>query len=353
MATSGYRRAMTITSAPRAAAARPVKRAGVTVLVWLLLLPGAAWSVIRFGGWETGPLVQLFAFTPYAAVWVWIPAVIAILARRWLGAAVAVVAAALLAVNVIPRALVDTDRGPTAGVPVQVMTANVLAGGADADTIMRLVRDHDVAVLAMQEFTPAIQSRLTAAGLDTLLPHSSVAAEYGTTGSAVYSRFPITAGGSERNGGGFLQAYGTIQPTGAGPLVIESAHPVAPYDVRVLDDWRGDLANQPRADPNGTPRILLGDFNATLDHKALRKLIARGYRDAADADGSGLVGTWGPYRGQPLPPVTIDHVLVDRRIGVRDVQVHDVPRSDHRSVLASLVVPGAGQAAVALDRARP
>jgi endonuclease/exonuclease/phosphatase family metal-dependent hydrolase len=40
--------------------------------------------------------------------------------------------------------------------------------------------------------------------------------------------------------------------------------------------------------------------------------------------------------------VTIDHVLVDRRIGVRDVQVHGLPRSDHRAVLASLTVPAAG-----------
>ena len=70
-------------------------------------------------------------------------------------------------------------------------------------------------------------------------------------------------------------------------------------------------------------------------------MISHGYRDAADADGAGLIGTWGTYNGHPLPPVAIDHVLVDRRIGVRDVQVHGVPRSDHRAVLASLMVPRA------------
>jgi hypothetical protein len=32
---------------------------------------------------------------------------------------------------------------------------------------------------------------------------------------------------------------------------------------------------------------------------------------------------------------------VDRRIGVRDVQVHGVPGSDHRAVLAALIVPAA------------
>jgi endonuclease/exonuclease/phosphatase family metal-dependent hydrolase len=332
---------MAITSAPPAANRRPGKRAGVTVLVWLFLLPAAAWSLIRFGGWETGPLVQLFAFTPYAAAAAWIPAVIAILSRRWLGAAVAVVAAALLGVNVLPRALADNDRGPATGVDLTVLSTNVLAGQADVQTVVNLVQEWDVSVLALQEFTPAIRSRLSEAGLDTLLPYSSPAPEWGTTGSAVYSRFPITEAGSRRNGGGFLQAYGTVQPPGAGPLAIESAHPVAPYDIRVLGDWRSDIAAQPRPEPGGPPRILLGDFNSTLDHRALRELIARGYRDAADADGSGLVGTWGPYDGDPIPPVTIDHVLVDTRIGVRDVQIHDVPRSDHRAILAALTVPGA------------
>ncbi|HET6531545.1 MAG TPA: endonuclease/exonuclease/phosphatase family protein [Actinoplanes sp.] len=331
---------MTMTSDAPAAATRSRKRPGVTFGVWLLILPGTAWSVIRLGGWETGPLVQVLAFTPYVAAAVWLPALVALLSRRWLAAAIAVVAAALLAVAVLPRAVAG-DRGPADGVGITVLTTNVLAGRADPQTVVNLVRDHDVAVLAIQEFTPTIQTRLTEAGLDRLLPYASVAAEFGTAGSAVYSRFPITAPGARRNGGGFLQAYGTVQPPGAGPLVIESAHPLAPWSVQVLDDWRSDLLNQPRPDPAGVPRILLGDFNATLDHVLLRALIGRGYRDAADADGSGLIGTWGPYDGDPIPPVTIDHVLVDRRIGVRDVQVHGVPRADHRAVLAVLTVPAA------------
>jgi endonuclease/exonuclease/phosphatase (EEP) superfamily protein YafD len=86
----------------------------------------------------------------------------------------------------------------------------------------------------------------------------------------------------------------------------------------------------------------MGDFNSTLDHAPVRRLIARGgYRDAADATGRGLLGTWGPYAGKPVPPVTLDHVLAARRIGIRDVQVHGVKGSDHRSVLATLLVPTA------------
>jgi endonuclease/exonuclease/phosphatase family metal-dependent hydrolase len=111
--------------------------------------------------------------------------------------------------------------------------------------------------------------------------------------------------------------------------------------MSVLPEWRSDLANQPRPDPAAPPRILLGDFNSTLDHQPLRALIARGYTDAADSAGAGLIGTWGPYDGDPIPPVTIDHVLVDRRVGVRGARVHRLPGSDHRAVVAALVVPPA------------
>jgi endonuclease/exonuclease/phosphatase (EEP) superfamily protein YafD len=330
---------MTITSSAPATKPARVRRAVRHVLLWLLVLPGAAWAVVRLSGGERGVLVQLFAFTPYVAAWSVLPVIAALATRRWLAAAVATVTLALFTVMVLPRALADGDRGPQGGVAVHVMTSNMLFGNADAATIVRLVRVNDVAVLAVQEFSPNAQRNLAAAGLGELLPYSSLGAEFGASGSGLYSRYPITDPGVRRNGGGFNQAYGTVQPPGAVAVTVESAHPLAPAALEMLGGWRDDLAAEPRTDPDGTPRILLGDFNSTLDHKPLRDLIAGGYRDAADATGRGLIGTWGPYDGDPLPPVTIDHVLADRRLGVGPVSVHDVRDSDHRAVVATLRVP--------------
>jgi endonuclease/exonuclease/phosphatase (EEP) superfamily protein YafD len=335
---------MTIISAPaenRAEVpARRNRKGALTVLFWLLLLPGLIWAVIRLGGWERGPLVQLFAFTPYVAAWSWLPAVLALATRRWTVGGIALAVAVALTVSVLPRALPARDRGPADGVRLSVMTSNMLFGNADPATIVQLVRDHDVAVLAVQEFTPDGREALAKAGLDDLLPYSSLADEPGASGSGVYSRFPVTATGDRRNGGGFRQAYATVRPPGAGPVIVESAHPLAPWSVRVIDDWRADLAAQPKPDPKGTPRILLGDFNATLDHGPLRDLIAAGYRDAAAATGKGLARTW-PEDNRFVPPVTIDHVLTDERIGVREVSVHPIPDSDHRAIIAELTVPAA------------
>ncbi len=126
---------------------------------------------------------------------------------------------------------------------------------------------------------------------------------------------------------------------GAPGVRVESAHPAAPYALDQIDAWRNDLAAQPAATPDGPLSILAGDFNATLDHAPLRALLDTGYADAAAAVGAGLTGTWGPYDGDLIPPVVIDHVLVDRRIAVRDVVVHPLPDSDHRMVLADLRLP--------------
>jgi endonuclease/exonuclease/phosphatase (EEP) superfamily protein YafD len=332
--------AMAIISPPPATAPATRKERWplVTVVVWLLLVPGLLWAIIRLFGWERGPLVPLFAFTPYAAAWSVIPVALALATRRWTAAAIALLALIGLAAAVLPRFFPDRDRGPIDGVPLTVMTSNMLFGGADPETIVRLVEENDVAVLAIQEFTPEGRAALSAAGLDELLPFSSSGDEPGASGSGLYSRFPIIGDAVRRNAGGMLQAYGTIQPPDAAEVLVESAHPLAPAGLIQVPGWKRDLDAEPVPAADGPPRILLGDFNATLDHAPLRRLIARGYRDAADTDGQGLVHTW-PASTTALPPVTIDHVLADRRIGVRKVSVHRSPQSDHRAVIAALTVP--------------
>jgi endonuclease/exonuclease/phosphatase (EEP) superfamily protein YafD len=265
--------------------------------------------------------------------------VLAAVLRRWVPAALAALATVALVGCVAPRAVADDDPGPRDGVRMRVLTANLLKGGADADALLRLTREHAVDVLAVQEFTPSAAAALEARGLTAVLPFRQLRAEPGTTGSGLYSRFPLADPGLRRNRGGFAQAYATVQVPGAAPVIVESAHPAAPYALNVLDDWRADLAGQPRATADGPLRILLGDFNSTLDHRALRRLVDSGYRDAAAATGTGLVGTWGPYDGDLVPPVTIDHVLADRRIGIAGVTVHDLPGSDHRPISADLRLP--------------
>jgi endonuclease/exonuclease/phosphatase family metal-dependent hydrolase len=105
-------------------------------------------------------------------------------------------------------------------------------------------------------------------------------------------------------------------------------------------NWAADLAALPSPEPD-VLRVLAGDFNASLDHAALRAVLRRGYVDAAQAVGRALTWTWAPLNW-PVPRLTLDHVLVDPRIGVATVDVVAVRGSDHRAVVAELVLPRSG-----------
>jgi endonuclease/exonuclease/phosphatase (EEP) superfamily protein YafD len=125
---------------------------------------------------------------------------------------------------------------------------------------------------------------------------------------------------------------------GAPPAELFAVHPAAPVSASETAKWTHDLDVLPPAASPGALRILAGDFNATLDHHALRRLISTGYEDAAEEAGKGLVPTW--PAGRRIPPlITIDHVLADVRCGVRSLTVVPIPGSDHRGVLAVLTLP--------------
>ena len=119
-------------------------------------------------------------------------------------------------------------------------------------------------------------------------------------------------------------------------IEVVAVHPVPPTGA--ARTWQAEMAGLPAPRPDGPIRILAGDFNGTLDHGTFRRLLRVGYRDAGAARGRGLRGTW-PSAAFP-PPVTIDHVLVDRRAAIVGYRVLDVPNSDHKAVFAELVLPG-------------
>jgi endonuclease/exonuclease/phosphatase (EEP) superfamily protein YafD len=311
---------------------------------WLLVVPAVVWALVRLFGLERGsPAVQLVAFTPYAAAASLVPLAIALLARRWWPAVAAGLACVALIACVVPRTAGRPVAPGGAGVEVRVMSMNMRAGAADAVMVVDLVREHRVDVLAVQEITPDAALRLDAAGLSVLLPHSERSPIEGVVGSALYSRYGLVDATTRLNPGEFRQVAATVEVPGARGLPLESVHPVPPAMSSWVGMWSAGLRGQTAATPDGPARILAGDFNATLDHGELRRLIATGYADAASAVGLGLTPTW-PYAGRLkgiAPAVAIDHVLVDPRIGVRDFRAYTVPGTDHRAIIATLVLPAA------------
>ncbi|MEV0718052.1 endonuclease/exonuclease/phosphatase family protein [Asanoa sp. NPDC050611] len=306
---------------------------------WLVVAPGAAWAAVRLGGWERGPLVHLLAYTPYAAGLSVLPLIGTLALRRWKAAAVAALALAALTGVVLPRTIASAaaDNG---GPRLRVLTANIKHGEADAAELVRLVREHRVDVLAVQELNSGFIAEFDEAGIGALLPHRIVDDPAIHVNGGLYSRVPLTGTGVHKDDSGFTQAYGTVKLPGAAPLTIESVHSCAPLSVSDVPCWFAGLRGQQPATPDGPVRLLMGDFNATVDHAPLRALLATGYDDAAVGTGNGLKGTWRPIdHSFSAPPVAIDHILVDPRLSVHGFAVWPLPGSDHSAVFAELSLP--------------
>ena len=298
--------------------------------------PWVMWALVRTLGLDGGAItVQALAFTPYAALTSPLPVLAALLLRRRLTAAVAGAAVVALALAVTPRAL--AGGGPPARGPrLTVMTANLYVGRGDARTIVDLVRRYDVDVLNLEELTPAELARLDAAGIASALPHRVAEPLPGASGAAVLARAPLAPLASPHAGAN-PQPAARLMLEGSPPVAVTAVHPAPPVSGAREDGWSDALGALPGAEA-ARLRILAGDFNATLDHRALRGVLGRGYADAADRAGAGLRPTW-PALPRRALPITIDHVLIDRRIRVETVHIVKVPGSDHLGCVVELRLP--------------
>jgi endonuclease/exonuclease/phosphatase (EEP) superfamily protein YafD len=302
-----------------------------------LILPAAvcaAWALLRLFGLERGfPLVGMLAFTPFAAALSLVVLLAAVLSRQRAVAVASALACVVLVGAVAPRALGGPSRAD--GPRLRVLTANLHVSGADPDAVVALARRADV--LSVQEVGAGALAGLDGAGIRAVMPFRVAGLGRGSHGTALYSRTPLRRLAPPV---GTWNTWTAASTTIAGrEIQLVAVHPAAPFDGRRTRAWTTDYRKLPPATPEGTVRILAGDFNATLDHAALRRLIGTGYRDAADEVGAGLQPTF-PV-GHPIPPITLDHVLADRRVGVRAVTLSRLRGSDHRALTAVLVLPRA------------
>jgi endonuclease/exonuclease/phosphatase (EEP) superfamily protein YafD len=306
------------------------------VVAWVLVVPWGLWSVVRLFGLEAGyPSVPLMAYTPYVALSAVMPLGVALALRRFAAAAVAALTLVYLAAAVLPRAFSNGGATkPNSGPTLRVLAANLRRGHASTSDLLATIRERRADLVSLEELTPIKARELQRAHLDAFLPQSVLAVEAGAFGCGLYSRYPLHRIKSEL--AKFPRANLVIP--GYGSVQVQCVHTVAPRSSSSVAKWEHDFAALPPALPNGPVRILAGDFNATLDHSELRDLIDTGYRDAADARGAGLIPTWSA--GQILPPpVTIDHVLADKRVAITDYGVDDLVGTDHRSIYAALSLP--------------
>jgi endonuclease/exonuclease/phosphatase (EEP) superfamily protein YafD len=308
-------------------------------LRWGLAGALVAWTLLRLTGLEQGwPLDPLFAFTPWLAALALVGAIAAAIFGRLLFALIAGACALALILCLAPRVIPNRAPADAPGVRLRVLAANIAGNPNAGQDIVPLLRRLRVDVFAAAEVTPEVVHAYDTADIGKLMPYRSLHPLPGFFGTGLYSRIPLRDAPAPADTRYGLSA-GAASPRGAAPFEVFAIHvpaPTTPHDAR---DWRHDMRALPSSG-NGGLRILAGDFNATLDHAELRRLLDRGYRDAAERAGVGLQMTW-PTDKSPLPAlIAIDHVLADRRVRVASARTVAIPGSDHRGVLTELVLPG-------------
>lgn len=315
-----------------------VERAGTRrcLPIWAPALLVAAWALVRGLGLESGGLLTTaMFFTPYAAVGALFVAGVAVALRNWAAAVVAALALACLAAATLPRAIGTEAARAGEGGTLTVLSANVYLGQADADALIGLVDRHRPDLLSVQELTPSFAGRLRRAGIDRRLPHAVLMPRPRGAGGGIYARHPLTRLRRQTHLRFRMPRAAIALPDGT-RLRVVAVHPQPPN--MSFDAWRDGLESLPTPGA-GDPWLLAGDFNATFDQAEFRDLVDRGYRDAGEATGRGLEPTW---QGPPAFPwgfITIDHVLADRRLGVVEYGIDDLPGSDHQAIHAELALP--------------
>jgi endonuclease/exonuclease/phosphatase (EEP) superfamily protein YafD len=318
----------------------PPSRTARRRLATALAFPWVLGAGLRVTGTERGfPLVPALSFVPYAAATAVLPLAVAVRSGSRTGMVLSGAAGAVLGGAVLSRAGGRATRPPD-GDLLRVATVSLRLGLVPAEPVLDLVRRHDVDVLAVAELTPAAERALRAAGIDELLPYAHVLpARTGSAPSAsgaVWTRRPVRSRGATP--GNFEQPWVRLATDGGPEVELTAVHAWPPsYSRAAVRAWTRDLAALPGTEP-GVLRVLAGDFNATLDHAALRAVLRRGYADAARLAGRALAWTWHPLRS-PVPRLGLDHVLVDPRIAVAAVELVTVRGSDHRAVVADLLLP--------------
>jgi endonuclease/exonuclease/phosphatase (EEP) superfamily protein YafD len=318
----------------------------VVALAFTLVVAVFAVPDLLFGLDRRSPFAQLVSFRLWVLIGLLLLSVLLTVMLRYDRRVWPFVAGALVVLLAgvgvtLPRTVADPL--PSGGTPLKVLAFNTYEGRADPQELAALIRAEQPDVISLEEagrrFSTKIAPLIEPMGYRL---HPST----GTDGSDVQN---VTAVVSDRLGTVDVQVthdtstFPEVIVTGGGlgSLHVVAYHSVAPTPGSV-PDWVSDLAYLQRWCTGSAPAVVMGDYNATLDHSALRAGTA-GCGDAASQRGSGLTPTWGPDRAGPgfravLGP-QIDHVFATDGIHAEAFAVHDITGSDHRAITSTLRLP--------------
>jgi endonuclease/exonuclease/phosphatase family metal-dependent hydrolase len=336
----------------------PVSRhGGPRATVWFaaLLLAGVS-TVVGCRIADTDgitPVPQLLAFLP----WLLAPAAVALLfaaLTRWrLGLVWSLAVLAALAWYIEPYGKTSQPKGAPVA-ELRVLTSNVEFGQA-TDELIDAIRDQRPDLVFVQECEYGCEEKLEQTfgkvrnskedegakgakadeGDKGSYPYRQVVEGGGSDGSVILSRHPLKpAAGIPATMG----MPGATAEVNGHEIRLQLAHPMPPLPTH-LSTWREELSDlhDYAAANRARPTVLAGDFNASQDHAAFRRILDAGFRDAARLTGDARTPSW-PARTAPPLGAQIDHVLVSRDFAANRARFLDLGNTDHRTLVVDLTL---------------
>ncbi|GKQ35761.1 membrane protein [Streptomyces sp. A012304] len=312
-------------------------------------MPGRRWRVAAWGAGllfagvsavvgcraadtdATTPVPQALAFLPWLLVPTGLGLLLSLMARWWTGLVWGVVLLGTLAWFIEPYGTGGEPRGPAVA-RLRVLTSNVEFGRATEHLIAAVRREKpDLVFVTECEYGCQAAVRRELGGA---YPHRRAVAGHTSVGSVVLSRFPLTPAPAVP---GRMGMPGAVADVDGRPVRLQLAHPKPPLP-RQVSLWKeelGRLRDFADAHRDDGPLILAGDFNASQDHAAFRRVLDTGLRSAARLAGRHREPSW-PTRTTPTFGTQIDHVLVSEEFSASRARFLDLPDTDHRALLVDL-----------------
>jgi endonuclease/exonuclease/phosphatase family metal-dependent hydrolase len=323
---------------------RSVRRARLqasTAIGWLIVTPLAVSAGARLAGLDEASSLLLLAdgLTPLLGPTALVAFGIGLQQRRWTLTILSAATAGMFLWSALPGIGMPVrvrPRGETSPL-LRLFSANVHSSNPDLGPIAKEILVAAPDLVALQEADPDGTTGLRRSGVFARFPYSVTEIRYGASGIALWSRFPLAESRVLDVGG--MPAISATVVLGARRLRLFIVHAIGPVgDGRVR--WKAQLRRiDEEIRREQRPLVVAGDFNATRYHPSFRLLLSDGLADAHERRGRGWATTW-PRDRWPLPPLMrLDHVLVSPDVSVRSVREGVGQGSDHRPIIADLVLP--------------
>lgn len=298
------------------------------VAAGLVVLP----DVVRLDHWS--PFAQLVAFRPVFVAALAVAGAGLLFVRRprvRCAAGAGLLACLLAAVSLAHRVVADPMPAASTGTLIAA-TVNVKGGSANVDEVAAVIASAGADVVALPEAGEDYRVRLEQALGGAYTGASLQVADAATSAVSVLYRTGLGAVVAEPSIAGSFPAW-ELSGGGLGELRFVAFHAYPPLPF-ATERWRTDLAGLQRFCGAGDGVVVAGDFNATLDHSALRA-ATDGCADAAASVGAGLTGTW-PASAPGLLRTQIDHVFTTGGLYGHAVSFTEIGGTDHLAVVAEL-----------------